>query len=341
MIVAANAAVGKAWAHHATGILCGVLAGGLFLTGAIDYATGGGGAANHNPAAVDIAIMVIAAAAAAVASKPVRDFAARFMPIDPDNPVHALALALAVILVGTQVASLALTDVLAADQKAPPLTIADLVANEVPLLALGVAGVGLFMRRNLTEAAARLGFVKPEWWHIALALAAAGIFFGMALGADWLSNALTPSLAHQLNQSTGHVFGGLGDPVGIVALALLPGICEDALFRGALQPRFGLVVTAVLFAATHTEYGLTFDLPAVFLFAIGLGLIRRYTSTTASATCHVAYNLLVSVSITGVAMYAGIGVEVLLAAAVVYVIWTRRRRPVAIEEGAAQGSGVS
>src|SRR6202007_667477 len=43
MVIAANAAVGKAWAHHATGILCGLLAGSMFLFGAIDYATGGGG----------------------------------------------------------------------------------------------------------------------------------------------------------------------------------------------------------------------------------------------------------------------------------------------------------
>src|SRR5438874_2132152 len=104
MIIAANASVGKAWASHASGILCGLLAGSVFLFGAIDYASAGSGV--HNPPALDIGVMVSGLAAAAIASKPVRDRAARWIPIDPANPVHSLALALAVILFGTQVSSI-------------------------------------------------------------------------------------------------------------------------------------------------------------------------------------------------------------------------------------------
>lgn len=333
MVIAANAAVGKAWAHHAAGIMCGLLAGSLFLFGAIDYASGGGAAsADHNPAAVDFGYMATALAAAAIASKPVREWAARFIPVDPDNPVHSLALALAVILFGTQVSAIVFTNVLATEQQMPPISIFDLLAQEVPLLILAAAGVGLWTRRELRPSTARLGFVKPAWWHVALALAAAGVFFAIGQAGDSLSHVLTPSIAQQVDRTSDHVFGQLGDPAGILTLALLPAICEEALFRGALQPRFGIVVTAVLFTAIHAEYGLSLDLPTIFVIAVGLGFIRKYLNTTASAACHAAYNLLVSIGLPGALLYAGIAVEVVLVIAVAYVIWSRRRQAPDSEE---------
>ena len=339
MVIVANAAVGKAWAHHAAGILCGLLAGSLFLFGAIDYASGGGTASSvHNPASVDIGIMVTALAAAAIASKPVREGLARFVPIDPDNPVHSLALALAVILFGTQAASILFTDVLASELKTAPLSIADLLAQQLPNLVLALAGVGLWVRRDLTQSGARLGFVAPAWWHVALALGAAGVFFAIAVGSNSLSHVLMPGLAAEVDNTTQHVFGQLDTP-GLIALALLPGICEDALFRGALQPRFGIVLTAALFTSFHAEYGFSLDVPTIFVIAVGLGFIRKYTNTTASAACHVAYNLLVGFGLTGAALYGGIAVEVVLIAVVAYVIWSRRRRSTLAEEP-VQPSGV-
>ncbi len=329
----ANGAVGKAWAHHATGILCGLLAGSTFLFGAIDYATGGAAATNHNPAAVDFAIMATGLVAAAVASKPVREWIARFIPIDPDSPVHSLALALAVILFGVQAASVAFTDVLAAEQQSSPLNVVDVLAQELPFLVMAVAGVGIFIRRGVTETGERLGFATPAWWQVALALAAAGVFFAVGNGADSLSQAFTPETTHRVDQTTQHVFGALtSSPAGIIALAVIPGICEEALFRGALQPRFGVILTALLFTSIHGEYGISLDLPTIFLIAVGLGLIRKYTNTTTSAACHVAYNLLVGFGLTGVALYGGIAVEVALAAAVIYAVWSMRRKA-AVENG--------
>lgn len=322
MVIAANASVGKPWAHHATAILAGLLAGAVFLFGVFDMTVAG---SVHNPVAVDIGIMVTGLAAAGLASKPVRERAARLIPIDPDNPVHSLALVLGVILLGTQVASLAFTNVLAADQQLPPLNIGDLLGQEVPFLVIALAGVGLWVRRNLAASAERLGVVVPAWWHMALALAAAGVFFGIGQLSGYLSQTLTPGIAQQVDQSSQHLFGGLTGAAGIVALALIPGICEEILFRGALQPRFGLLLTAVLFAAIHTEYGLSIDVLSILVIALGLGAIRKYTNTTTSIVCHVTYNLLVGLSLGGALLVAAIGVEVVLLAVVGYVLWSRRR----------------
>jgi membrane protease YdiL (CAAX protease family) len=334
MVVTANVAVGKRWANHATGILAGLTAGAAFLVGALDL--GGAGLVQAGPAGqpigLDAGIMVTAAAAAILAVRPVRERIARVIPIDPDSPVHAYALVLAVIMLGTQLATIAFADVLAIDQTLPPISIVDILASETPFLVMALAGVGLYIRRNGTGTAERLGLRRPAWWQIALALAAAGAFFALVQGADSLSHLWTPGIASQVDKTTQHIFGGLNDPIGIAAIALLPGICEEVLFRGALQPRLGLVVTAVLFTSIHTQYGLSFDTLSVLIVALGLGMIRKYTNTTTSCVCHVTYNLLAGVGIAGAFMLGAVGVELVLVAIAGYGLWSRRRRSELLEK---------
>ena len=328
MVITANAAVGKRWAGHATGILAGLTAGAAFLVGALDL--GGAGLVQAGPGGqqvgLDAGIMATAAVAAVMAARPVRERIARVLQIDPDSPVHAYALVLAVIMFGTQLATIVFVDVLAVDQQLPPISLGDILASEIPFLVMALAGVGLYIRRSTASAAERLGLARPAWWQIALALAAAGAFFVLIQGADRLSHIWTPGIASQVDQTTQHAFGGLNDPLGIGAIALLPGICEEILFRGALQPRLGLLVTAVLFTSIHTQYGLSFDALAVFGVAIGLGLVRKYANTTTSCVCHVTYNLLAGVGIASGLIGVAVAVELVLLALTGYGLWSRRRR---------------
>jgi hypothetical protein len=268
--------------------------------------------------------MATAVVAAALASKPLRDRVARVLPVDPDNPVHSLALVLAVLLFGTQVTSILFTNLDTSSQ--PPLALGDLIAQEAPFLVLAAAGVGLFMRRNLAQANVRLGLVVPAWWHVVIALAAAGVFFAFGQAMDALSHAWTPDIARQVDTTTQHLFGGLDNPVGIAALALAPGICEEIMFRGALQPRLGLLATALLFASIHTQYGLSLDALSVFVIALGLGMIRKFTNTTTSMICHVMYNLAVGIGVAASQLDLAVGLEVVLIGVSAYAIWSRRRR---------------
>jgi uncharacterized protein len=329
LVILANVAVGRRWAHIAIAILSGLSAGITFLFGALDLAGAGttaAGASGHNPLPVDVGIMVTAAIAAVLASKPVRERVARILPIDPDNPVHAFALVLTVLLLGTQVTSIVFTNLSATPQT--PLTVGDLVTQETPFLILAAAGVGIFIRRNLSQTVSRLGLVGPAWWHVVLALAAAGAFFAFGQAMDALSHAWTPDMARQVDTTTQNLFGGLGGPVGIAAIALLPGICEEILFRGALQPRIGLIATALLFTSIHTQYGLSLDALSVFVIAIGLGLIRKFTNTTTSVICHISYNLVVGIGIgvAGSSIGVVIAIEAVLIALTAYAIWSNRRR---------------
>ena len=273
--------------------------------------------------AIDAGSIVSGVAAAGFLFKPIRRDVAAYIPIDPDNPVHALALVLAVILFGTQATALLLTDVLAIYATQAPETVAGTVLDQLPLLLLALAGVGLYVRRKPSVAAIRLGLVRPAWWHILLALAAAGVFLAALQGFDEANHLLLPGLAARIDATDQHLFGQLAGTnwLGIAVIALLPGTCEDLLFRGALQPRLGLLPTALLFTSIHSQYGLSIDLAGVFVIAVCLGLIRKYTNTTTSMSAHITYNLLAGINLAGTALYVGMGLEVVLLAAAGYGVW--------------------
>ena len=102
------------------------------------------------------------------------------------------------------------------------------------------------------------------------------------------------------------------------------------MFRGALQPRLGLIATALLFTCIHTQYGVSLDALSVFLIALGLGLIRKYTNTTTSVISHTTYNLIVGVAGIGLAgsqvqVATVIAIELVLIAMSAYAIWSNRR----------------
>ncbi|HVB76440.1 MAG TPA: CPBP family intramembrane glutamic endopeptidase [Candidatus Nitrosotalea sp.] len=216
--------------------------------------------------------------------------------MDPKNTLHALAAALTVLLLGTQLAAQFAGNALAQEARSGvALTPLALLAQEVPFLLAALLGVGLLSRRGPRATAERLGWVRPTPSQLALGLVAAIVFFGLGSGADWLSSRLTPDLAREVAAANGRLFGGLDSPLGIATVALAAGVCEEALFRGALQPRIGLVLTSLVFALLHSQYGLSIDTMAVFVLAIGLGLLRRFANTTTSTLTHVVYNTLVGV----------------------------------------------
>jgi membrane protease YdiL (CAAX protease family) len=251
--------------------------------------------------------------AIALLARPTRELVARVLPIDPGNPVHATALVLSVILAGSQLASQLSTDVLSQQaQSGVPLQPIDLVAQELPFLLAAFAGVGLGIRRSPRAALSRLGVVRPSAWQVVLGLAAAGLFFAIGNGIDTLGHVLTPGVAGKVDAANGHLFSRLGDPVGIATIALTAGICEEVLFRGALQPRLGIIWPALLFAAIHTQYGLSLDSLAVFVLAIGLGVLRRFTNTTTTIVCHVMYDALVGIGVGGVWLVPALIVETAL-----------------------------
>jgi membrane protease YdiL (CAAX protease family) len=67
-------------------------------------------------------------------------------------------------------------------------------------------------------------------------------------------------------------------------------IGEEILFRGALQPVFGIIPTTLFFALLHSQYALTPSTIVIILVGGAFGWLKEKQSTTAAIIAHFAYN---------------------------------------------------
>jgi uncharacterized protein len=219
--------------------------------------------------------------------KPVRRAVARVIPIRPGSPVVYVTVVLGLLLVAQQIG--------AQVQPGKPLTIADLLAQDIPLLILSFIGVGVFVRRSPREAIERLGLLPPRerrWWLVAIL--GIGAFIAVAFGIEAVANVVSPAQQKQVSDVTTVLFSRFNNPAAIVFLGLLAGVVEETLFRGALVPRFGVLISALLFAALHTQYAVSFATLEVFVLGVGLGWLRvRSSSTLPCMVTHAGYDIAV------------------------------------------------
>lgn len=83
--------------------------------------------------------------------------------------------------------------------------------------------------------------------------------------------------------------------ISAAVLGLFAGIGEEILCRGFLQPKFGLVLTALFFVVLHVHYGPTWILLELFAMAMVLGVIRQKVNTTAAIITHASFDFFVIV----------------------------------------------
>jgi len=222
----------------------------------------------------------------------VRRWLARFLPIDPDSPVHMTALVLAVQMIGLSLAQMALIGSLENLATAGlELTPWDVLLSGLPLFLFGVIGVGLWIRRDIGATARRLGLLRPTWKQLLLAVAVTVLLLGLDLLVNLLWAEVDPFGYELMDQVMRSLFGGLGPVVGAGVLGLSAGISEETLFRGAVQPRLGIVLASVLFTIGHLQYSLTPATLEVLLIGLILGLVRKRTNTTVCIIIHALYNM--------------------------------------------------
>jgi hypothetical protein len=87
--------------------------------------------------------------------------------------------------------------------------------------------------------------------------------------------------------------------VGLI-FAVLAGISEETLFRGALQPRAGILISALLFATIHVQYGATPVVAFVFVHGLAYGWLRRSMNTTTAIIAHTTYDVIPSLPVAAV-----------------------------------------
>lgn len=154
-------------------------------------------------------------------------------------------------------------------------------------ITLSALGAGWGLRRDWRALLQRLGLRPPTRrdWLAGLvigSLMSVGMLFAMlalrSLGSADSSGARP--LVQLLQESL---------PAALL-VAMLAAAGEEILFRGALQPVFGLLVSSLFFALIHVQYGLSPAMLVLFFVGVGFGLVRMRFSTTAAIICHATYN---------------------------------------------------
>lgn len=231
---------------------------------------------------------------------PVRRLAGRILPaFRPDSPVHAVALSYTALVVANLLftVGMGIGNIANMMQQAGPTDLTpSLWAQEIVMAFMALVGVGWLARRSLADGFHRLAVVKPS---LRQALAGAGIGVGLAalivilealLGkVGIVTDADVQKLSEQL---LGPLVEG---PFGIITLGLAAALGEETIFRGALQPRFGLIFTTLLFALLHSTYGLSLATVLVFGVGLALGVVRLRANTTTSMIVHATYNMTLGV----------------------------------------------
>lgn len=116
----------------------------------------------------------------------------------------------------------------------------------------------------------------------------------------WLMTIAVTSAAAAATAATGGLSGPSQAPPIVVWLVELPFVyrliiiaaamtVEEAFFRGFLQPRFGLVVSSLLFALSHFSYGLPFMIVGVFTISLVIG--RTFARSGDLLPCIVAHGV--------------------------------------------------
>jgi membrane protease YdiL (CAAX protease family) len=207
--------------------------------------------------------------------------------LDPSSAVHTVVvIAVAVTLITSVVVFVGLQDT-------PDETIyfhpSDSAVSLLSDAALALAGIGFLLTRGVRASIRRLDLRRMRVRQLVLAVALAAAFLVVVGVMERVESVWLPAV-HAREDRFDYEFVGVPPLVGAILLSVAAGIGEELVFRGALQPRLGVILTAAVFAGVHVQYQIP-GLLMIFLVGLGLGLIKRYSSTTFTVCVHVFYDV--------------------------------------------------
>ncbi len=158
-------------------------------------------------------------------------------------------------------------------------------------VGFALIGVGIGLRRRLTDTLRRLGLRAPTIKELAAAVGVAFLMYcaQFGLGAIWFT-LTSPDAFRQQTQVSEALSSGITTLSTAFLLSVTAAIGEEIAFRGALQPIFGLWPTTLFFALVHIQYTLTPATLIIVVVGFGLGWLRKRYNTTASIVAHFLYN---------------------------------------------------
>jgi len=242
---------------------------------------------------------------------------ARILPFDPDSFPHTVGLVCVLALIVMPLVPLLVTG------NAPFLN-ADLqevlgIGKEEPgssvnldtfSLIWTVIGsfflVGLWVKKDMKGSLERLGLVRPTARQVLLGLLSGIVLVGFFWIIDDILTALFLACGIAITDETlvNNLFMVSFTPLAAVVASISAGLGEELSIRGVIQPRFGTLLSALVFASLHAYQYAWDGVIGVFLAGICFGLLRYYTNTSTSAISHGTYDLvlftLVMVGITSI-----------------------------------------
>lgn len=216
------------------------------------------------------------------------------LELDVENMVHTVAWVFAIWLVGLTVAQIFVLQDLPAELliEGSEVSLGNVWEQGLVFVLFAILGVGLGLRRSLGEAMERLGITLPTLAHLGIALAAILILSGWdaLLSLTWQT--LDPDSFERISSISEGLFANMMTPIGALSIGLSAGIGEELLFRGAIQPRFGLFWATILFTVGHIQYEISPALFSVFVIGLVLGVVRERYNTLTAILIHAGYNTL-------------------------------------------------
>jgi membrane protease YdiL (CAAX protease family) len=174
---------------------------------------------------------------------------------------------------------------------AAQLAFLDLLVSNLPIGLFAFIGVGLFIRRTPRETWDRLGLVRLSWRQVGLTVLLTVLILAFYYGVDWIWRVVDPTSYEMMDALQQVLYGGSTGLWKAVLLGLTAGVTEELFFRGAVQPRFGFLLTAIFFTAAHVQYGFTLATLEVLGAALVLGWLRRRAGTSACILLHILYDI--------------------------------------------------
>jgi uncharacterized protein len=159
------------------------------------------------------------------------------------------------------------------------------------MTAIAFLGIGMAIRREAFQSLSRLGLRVPTpqdvIWGVGIGLGLYGLL--IVLAVIW--SALVPAEQIEQQSAAAEQIARAFNTIPLAfALSLAAAVSEEILFRGALQPVFGLIPTSLFFALVHIQYTLTPATIIIFIVGLGLGFLRQRQSTSAAIIAHFVYN---------------------------------------------------
>ncbi len=214
---------------------------------------------------------------------------------DPGKPVHRLAALLMILQATLIISSLAMRGPAAGQDLLPGGTataLARLFALAGMNLALALLGVGWLTRRDLAAVLRRLGLRRParmDW--LAGLVTAAALFVLANIATEVWAGAVPPEVFELQTVAARHVFDRFSDSLVLgLLLVVFAAAGEELLYRGALQPVFGIALTSIFFTLIHVQYAFTPAALIVFALSLGFAGLRARFSATAAIIAHSGYN---------------------------------------------------